>query len=67
MLLDKRAGILPSFIESIIMKPACMNLFLLNNIRGLFLESTPQLPQHPSDEGYGQERLRQWYWPEHLW
>lgn len=44
MLLGKRAGILSSFIESIIMKPACMNLFLLNNIRGLFLESTPQLP-----------------------
>lgn len=43
MLLGKRAGILPSFIESIIMKPACMNLFLLN-IRGLFLESTPQFP-----------------------
>lgn len=40
MLLGKRAGILPS-IESIIMKPACMNLFLLNNIRGLFWESTP--------------------------
>ncbi len=44
MLLGKRAGILPSFIESIIMKPACMNLFLLNNIRGLFLESTLQFP-----------------------
>ncbi len=44
MLLGKRAGILLSFIETIIMKPACMNLFLLNNIRGLFLESTPQFP-----------------------